>query len=61
MFCLLQQKGQRAKLLTADNNDIDTMYIDRRNDPEARDGNMLVGVTFTYTHSVLTDSHTEKE
>jgi len=47
--------------LTADNNEIDTMFIDRRNDPESCDGNMLVRVTFTYMHSALTDSHTQEE
>ena len=52
---LLQQKGQRAKLLAADNNEIDTMYIDRRNDPESRDGNMLVCVTFTYMEGFMQD------
>ncbi|KAI0213665.1 Phosphatidylserine lipase ABHD16A [Lamellibrachia satsuma] len=37
-----EKKGQRAKLVTADNNEIDTMYVDRRNDPDTCDGKVLV-------------------
>ena len=40
---VLQKDGLRAKIVTVDNNEIDTMYIDRRNSSGATDGNTLVG------------------
>ena len=43
---VLQRDGLRAKIVTQDNNEIDTMYIDRRNNPGASDGNTLVGCDY---------------
>ena len=43
LYVWLQKDGLRAKIVTVDNNEIDTMYIDRRNNPGASDGNTLVG------------------
>merc|ERR1711976_414414 len=37
-----EKKGMRAKLLAEDGNEIDTMFIDRRNDPNNPNGNILV-------------------
>jgi hypothetical protein len=44
-FFLLQKHGIRAKLLTEDNNEIDTMFVDRRAD-KTRHGNTLVNNYF---------------
>lgn len=41
-ICLYFQGGLRAKLLTQDGNEIDTMFIDNRNDQKTDNGNTLV-------------------
>lgn len=40
---VLQKKGLRAKVQTEDNNEIDTMFVDRRR-PGSHNGNTLVSV-----------------
>jgi hypothetical protein len=42
MTVLVQKNGKRAKVLTEDKNEIDTVFIDRRK-PGSRNGNTLVG------------------
>lgn len=43
MFILrIQKRGRRAKLLAEDGNEIDTMFLDRRNDGAYPHGNTLV-------------------
>lgn len=39
---LYEKGGLRAKLLTQDGNEIDTMFVDNRNDRESHNGNTLV-------------------
>ena len=43
---VFQKKGIRAKLLTEDGNEIDTMFVDRRNDTRYPNGNILVGYVY---------------
>ena len=46
---VLQKRGLRAKVLTEDNNEIDTMFVDRRK-PGTHNGNTLVSL-FLLLHS----------
>ena len=46
---VLQKRGLRAKVLTEDNNEIDTMFVDRRK-PGTHNGNTLVSL-FLLSHS----------
>ena len=46
---VLQKRGLRAKVLTEDNNEIDTMFVDRRK-PGIHNGNTLVSL-FLLLHS----------
>ena len=46
IFFYLQKNGKRAKLVTADGNQIDTMFIDRRNTLGEPQNDTLVSILF---------------
>ena len=48
LFFFFQKRGRRAKLVTADKNEIDTMFVDRRNSQTYPNGNTLVSIFFLF-------------
>ncbi len=56
-----QLGGQRNKLKAKDGNEIDTMFIDRRNNPEFPNGNTLVCISGCFENTdIIPSGHKRK-